>query len=143
LGAAHRWLDPAGIGDFTGNHKTDIALVREPHTAGVLEIWSWRDNDLRKTAELPDAANHIAGTRAVDMATVADFNGDNIPDIAIPSRDRTRLRIVSFSPSAREIASVALPAKAATNLGLLRSVMAPAVAVGLADGSLVVVRRTE
>jgi hypothetical protein len=77
------------------------------------------------------------------MAVVTDFDGDNIADIAIPSLDRTRLRIVSFAPNAREIASVALPAKAATNLGLLKGVMAPAVALGLADGSLVVVQRNE
>jgi hypothetical protein len=117
--------------------------VRQPHADGVLEIWGWRNDDLRKIAELPDAANHVAGTRALDMAVVADFNGDNIADIAVPSLDRARLRLVSFAPSARELASIALPAKAATNLGLLKGVMAPAVAIGLADGSLVVVRRAE
>jgi len=143
LGAAHRWLNPAGIADFTGGHATGIALVRQPHAEGLLELWSWRDGDLKKIAELPDAANHIAGTRALDMAAVADFNGDNLADLAIPSLDRTRLHIVSFAPSAREIASIALPAKAETNLGLLKGVMAPAVALGLADGSLVIVQRSQ
>jgi hypothetical protein len=143
LGAPHRWLDPAGIAEFTGGHQTDIALVRQPHVVGQLEIWSWRNDDLKKVAELPDAANHIAGTRALDMAAVGDFNGDNIADIAVPSLDRTRLRILSFAPNAHEIASVMLPAKAETNLGLLKGVMAPAVALGLADGSLVVVQRGE
>ncbi len=117
--------------------------MRQPHVIGQLEIWSWRDGDLKKTAELPDTANHIAGSRAIDMAAVADFNGDNLADLAIPSLDRSRLRILSFAPNAREIASIALPAKATTNLGLLKSVMAPGVAIGLADGSLVVVRRDE
>jgi len=143
LGAAGRWLDPVGIGDFTGDHKIDVALVRQPHDVGVLEIWSWRDNELKKIAELSDTANHIAGSHALDMAAVADFNGDNVDDIAIPSLDRSRLRIVSFAPNARELASVALPAKAATNLGLIKGVMEPAVAVGLDDGSLAVVQRRQ
>jgi len=143
LGAPHRWLDPAGIADFTGDHKIGIALVREPHLVGSLELWGWRDNKLQKLAELPDAANHIAGTRAIDMAVVGDFDGDNTPDIAIPSLDRTQLRIVSFAPRAREIARIALPAKAATNLGLIDGVTAPAVALGLADGSLILVVRDD
>ncbi len=142
LGGPHRWLDPAGIADFNGDGKRSIALVRQPHVIGSLELWSWRDGGLRKTAELPDIANHIAGTRAIDMAAVADFDGDGVADIAAPSLDRSRLRIVSFAPQPREIASVPLPAKAVTNLGLVAdSAGPPAIALGLADGSLVVVRR--
>jgi hypothetical protein len=142
LGGPHRWLDPAGIADFNGDGKPSIALVRQPHVIGALELWSWRGGALRKTAELPDIANHVAGTRAIDMAAVADFDGDGVADIAAPSLDRSRLRIVSFTPQAREIASVALPAKAVTNLGLVaESAGPPAIAVGLADGSLVVIRR--
>ena len=142
LGGAHRWLDPAGIADFNGDGKTDIALVRQPHVIGALELWSWRDGALHKTAELPDIANHIAGTRAIDMAAVADFDGDGVADIAAPSLDRSHLRIVGFAPAAREIASIPLPAKAVTNLGLVaESAGPPAIAAGLADGSLVVIRR--
>ena len=141
LGATHRWLDPAGIGDFSGDGKTGIALVRQPHVIGALELWNWRGGDLRKAAELPDIANHIAGTRAIDMAAAADFD-DGIADIAAPSLDRSRLRIVSFAPKARDIANVPLPEKAATNLALIaESSGPPAIAVGLADGSLAVIRR--
>ena len=100
LGAAHRWLDPAGIADFTGDGKLEIALVRQPHVVGALELWSFNGNALRKVAELPDAANHIAGTRAIDMSAVADFDGDGIADLAVPSLDRKSLRLVAFAPAA-------------------------------------------
>ena len=142
LGAAHRWLDPAGIGDFSGDGKTGIALVRQPHVIGALELWNWRGGELRKTAELPNIANHIAGTRAIDMADAADFDGDGVSDIAAPSFDRSRLRIVSFTPKGRDIADVPLAEKALTNLALIAEASGPpAIAVGLADGSLAVIRR--
>lgn len=141
LGAPHRWLDPAGIADFTGGGKSEIALVRQPHVIGQLELWGLHGGRLVKLDELPDVSNHIAGTRALDMSAVADFDGDGIADIAVPSLDRSRLRVVTFAPHAREIASVALPAKAATDFGLVTSGGAPAVALGLADGSLAVVGR--
>jgi hypothetical protein len=144
LGAPHRWLNPAGIADFNGDGKTDIALVRQPHVVGELELWTWSGGALRKSATLADTANHIAGSRTLHMAAAADFDGDGIADIATPSFDRSRLRIVSFAPKPREIASVPLPAKAVTNIGLVAVPSGPpAVAVGLADGSLVVIRRAQ
>jgi hypothetical protein len=142
LGAPHRWLNPAGIADFNGDGKTDIALVRLPHAAGTLELWSWADRRLQKTGELAGTANHIAGAHALDMAAAADFDGDGIADLAVPSFERDRLRIVAFKPEAHEIASVALTAKAATNLALVAGGAGPPmIAVGLSDGSLVVIRR--
>lgn len=144
LGQPHRWLNPVGVADFDGDGKTEIALVRQPHAAGVLELWSWNGGDLRKIDELAGVTNHIAGTRAIGMSAVADFDGDGIADIAAPALDLGSLRIVSFAPRAREIASVPLPAKAATNLGTIaESGKPPAIAVGLADGSLAVIRRAQ
>ena len=65
LGGPHRWLNPAGIADFTGDGKLDIALVRQPHVIGELELWRYADGKLRKTASMPGFANHIIGTRAL------------------------------------------------------------------------------
>ena len=141
LGGSHRWLNPAGIADFNGDGKLDIALVRQPHVIGELELWSFADGKLRKSASMPGFANHIIGARALAMSITADFDGDGTADLALPSLDRTKLRIVSFAPSAREIASIALPAKAVSNLALVANEKGqPAIAAGLADGTLVLIR---
>lgn len=142
LGRPHRWLDPAGIADFTGDGRTSVALVRQPHVIGQLELWHWQDGRMHKGAEMEGFANHIIGTRAIGMSAVADFDSDGVVDLALPSLDRNRLRIVSFAPGGkpREIASIALPAKAVTNFALLAGGAGkPLIALALADGSLVVV----
>ncbi len=141
LGGPHRWLDPAGIGKFSADGRTGIAFVRQPHVIGMLELWTWSAGALHKSGEIPDTANHIAGTRQIDMSAVADFDGDGILDIAVPSLDRRHLRIVTFAPHPHEIASVPLPAKAETNIGLIGSGQTAAIALGLAGGSLAVVRQ--
>lgn len=141
LGAPQRWLNPAGIADFNGDGRTEIAIVRQPHVVGELELWSWHDRRLTKSAELPDTANHVAGMRSLGMSAVADFNGDGIADLAIPSLDRTRLRIITFVPTAHEIASIALPAKVATDLALVATDKGPpAIAAGLENGALILAR---
>jgi hypothetical protein len=62
----------------------------------------------------------------------------------VPSLDRNRLRIVSFAPQPREIASTPLPAKAISNLALVGGASAPpALALGLADGSLVLLQKPQ
>ena len=144
LGAPHRWLDPVGAADFNGDGKIDLALVRQPHVVGSLELWNFADKKLRLAGEMADTANHIAGTRAINMHAVADFDGDGVADIALPSLDRSRIRMIAFAPQPREIASVTLPgAKAATDLGLVAGKTSPLIAVGLADGTLAVIRRNE
>jgi hypothetical protein len=141
LGAAHRWLAPAGIADFIGDGKLDIALVRQPHAVGTLELWNFNGNALHKIAEMPDVANHIAGSRALDMAAAADFDGDGVADLALPSLDRKTLRFIAFVPQPREITNLLLPAPAQTNIGLMRNGDMTVLALGLADGSLVVIRK--
>jgi hypothetical protein len=141
-GGANRWLNPAGIADFDGDGWADIALVRMPHARGILELWRWRDERLEKTSTLPDVSNHAAGSRALRLSAVADFDGDGLPDLAIPSFDRRSLRIIAFAPQPRDVARVALPARAATDFALMKDQAGrPAVLLGLENGTLAIVRR--
>jgi hypothetical protein len=140
IGRPNAWLNPAGIADFDGDGATDIALVRQPHVLGRLELWSWRGRTLQKTLEVPDVANHVVGSRALAMSATTDFDGDGRPDLAIPSLDRSALRLIAFVPRPRDIARVPLPARATTNVGAIRLGARAAVAVGLENGALVLVR---
>jgi hypothetical protein len=140
IGHAHAWLNPAGIADFDGNGSTDIALVRQPHVVGLLQLWSWQDRQLKKIAEVPDASNHFIGSKALGMSWTADFDADGHPDLAVPSLDRRSLRLIAFVPKVRDIARIALPARVATNIGSIGIGGRPALVAGLEDGRLVIIR---
>ena len=142
IGTKHHWLNPAGVADFDGDGHADIALVQMPHALGRLELWRWRSGALEKMLELPDTSNHVSGSRVLRMSAVADFDGDGRADLAIPSFDRRDIRVIAFAPDVRDLARVRLPARATTELAVLKDETgAPAVLVGLENGALVMLRR--
>lgn len=137
VGRANAWLHPVGVADFDGDGTTDIALVRQPHVLGRLELWSFRGGALQKTAEASGISTHAIGSRALGMSAMADFDGDGHPDLAVPSFDRRALRLIAFAPRVREFARVALPARVATDFGAVMLRSRAAVIAGLDDGRLV------
>lgn len=140
IGRPHAWLNPAGIADFNGDGATDIAVVRQPHVVGRLELWSFKNARLTKTAEVADVSNHFIGSRALGMSWTADFDGDGHPDLAVPSLDRRTLRIIAFTPEARDIARIRLPARIATNIGAIMLGGRLALVAGGDDGRLMLIR---
>ena len=140
IGHPHAWLNPAGIADFNGDGITDIALARQPHVVGRLELWSFKDGRLSKTAEVADVANHFIGSRALGMSVVADIDGDGHPDLVVPSLDRQSLRIIAFAPAIHDIARIALPARIATNIAGILIDGRMAFIAGGDDGRLMVIK---
>jgi hypothetical protein len=135
-GRPNTWLNPAGIADYDGDGRLDIAYVQMPHVLGLLRLWTLQDGRLVEILKEPNASNHIAGSPALGLSATADFDGDGIADLAVPTKDRTALRFLSFKGGVvREIARKALPSPAADDFALIAgSASGPQVRVGLGSG---------
>ncbi len=86
-----------------------------------------------------DTSNHVGGSRHMRLSVVADFNGDGIPDLALPSMGKRALRFLTFRSGIKEISRKKLPAAAASDFKLVTRNGRPAVDVGLRGGRRVVV----
>lgn len=120
-GLRNRWLNIAGIADYDGDGRIDIALVRTPHIGGTLEFWSYSHlNDpaprLSRIAAMSGFSNHEYGSRQLNLSASLDWNDDGLIDLIVPSNDRTILRIMGFvTGQLKELDSVVLPSEANGN----------------------------
>jgi hypothetical protein len=97
IGTTHRWLNVAGIADYDGDGKADIAIIKTPHLGGALEIRGFDGKRLRLIGSLGGFSNHVIGTRNLDLSATVDADGDGRSELLVPSADRTRLRHVGLS----------------------------------------------
>jgi hypothetical protein len=141
IGTPNRWLNPAGFGDFTGSGKQEIALVRMPHALGRLEIWRLENGKLVNIANAGGTSNHAIGSRNLNLSVVADFDGDGIMDLAIPSFDRRSIRLLRFAGGVSEIARISLPARVLGGMALLKSGPDKHLVVGLEGGRVALISR--
>ncbi len=112
IGRGYRWLAPAGIEDFDGDGRTDIAYVETPHLAGILRIVTQEGDALVPiAAPMAGFSNHAIGedfiTGGVRLcrprAVPVERDGlvqTRHPELLVPSRDRTVLHAVRIENGA-------------------------------------------
>ncbi len=142
IGRSNRWLNIAGIEDFDGDGKTQIAAVWTPHIGGTLKYWTWNKGKLQLSGEARGFSNHFIGSREQELSVVDDFNGDGVADLALPSADRKSVRIMAFKGSARgkktleEFARIPMPARIDKAMSSRFENGKITIIVGLEDGSV-------
>lgn len=136
IGQPNRWLNPAGIADFDGDGRLEIAVVQMPHLAKRLELWRLHPRGLKRLLSFDGVTNHRIGSTHTDMSATADVDGDGVADLLIPDGARRNLRILGFAAgTARVIADVPLPALADGPVAVTRADEGLRVTVGLEDGA--------
>jgi hypothetical protein len=95
-----------------------LVAVRTPHIGGVAEFYRHRDGELRLEAAWGGITSHVIGSRNLDLALVADADGDGVPELVAPTPERTALRGIAFDgqDSASTAWEVPLPGRLISNL---------------------------
>ncbi len=96
IGQTHRWLAPAGIGDFDGDGRMEIAFVDRPHLARELVFVRLKGSDLIEVARLPGLTNHQIGDDTIAGGT-RSCNGTDT--LILASADWSRIMQVRLGPT--------------------------------------------
>ncbi len=142
IGLANRWLNIAGIADFRGSGRKQIAFVRTPHIGGILLFYELHGGRLEHVGDIHGFSNHAIGATEMRLSAVADINDDGRPDLILPSDARNTLRMIGFAGSEPvELDRVDLPAPVETAIIAEGEGASLSFTLGLRDGRVVTISR--
>jgi hypothetical protein len=94
VGQPHRWIAPAGVGDFDGDGQIEIAYVDRPHLKQELVFVRLEGKAQRKIARIPGLSNHRIGD---DFITGGARNCGQGDDLVLASGDWTQAMVVTMT----------------------------------------------
>jgi hypothetical protein len=129
IGNGYRWRHQIAVAPFGPNGEMELADVLTPHIGGVVEFYQWMGSELRIVAQVPGFTSHVIGSRNLDMAAAADFDGDGRVELLLPDQARTNLGGIRRTMDGAEVVwTVPVGGRVSSNLG----------AVTLHDGRIAV-----
>lgn len=96
IGQGRRWRNQLAVGPVGPDGAVEIVDVRTPHIGGTVEFFR-PDGDrlVRVAASDSRFTSHSLGSRNLDLAIMADGNGDGRPDIIVPTSDRRAMAVIT------------------------------------------------
>lgn len=142
IGLSHRWLNIAGISNFTGRKSLEVAAVITPHIGGTLRFYRYRRGKLQKIASASGFSNHVIGSREQRLSAIVDIDGNGSADLVVPSADRSTLLIMGVRVGKMLLlAKAPLPGKIDKAIAVKGKGKNAQIIVGLDDGSIHSVHR--
>jgi hypothetical protein len=137
LGNPNEWMNIAGIATYLGMSTPEIAVVVTPHKHGKLAFLKLVRGRLIVVTVQPGFSNHVFGSAETRLSASADVDGNGTVELALPSQDRTKLKIVSLTREGiKELASLNLPSPIDKAIGIEGEGPRLAFIAGLEDGSV-------
>jgi hypothetical protein len=134
IGQGYRWIHQIGVGPTGPDGETEIIAVRTPHIGGIVEAYQLIDGRLKLVASQLGYSSHQLGSLNLDMALLADVDGDGRLEIIVPTQDMTSLGLLERAGDGFSlIGSPPLGGRLATNVA----------AVADDEGNLVLAAGTE
>ncbi|NQW18814.1 MAG: hypothetical protein HQ478_15180 [Chloroflexi bacterium] len=142
IGRGGRWRHQIAVAPFGPDGEIEIVDVLTPHIGGIVEFFQIQGDELVQTASVRGYSSHRIGSRNLDMAAAADFDGDGNVELLVADQHGTRLAAIRHTANgAEEVWSLNLSARLATNLGVVTTDGgAIEVAAGLEDGTVLIWR---
>lgn len=97
IGKGFRWMHQIAAAQFIDGGPLELAVLRTPHIGGEIEIMGLVQDRLEVQASLSGYSTHKLGSRNLDAALVADFNGDGIIEIIVPGQEQSTLTGIQFT----------------------------------------------
>ncbi len=142
IGLGFRWLHQVGVGPTGPEGETEIIVVRTPHIGGVVEAYQLEGDRLERVASRPGYSSHQLGSANLDMALLADADGNGQLDVIVPDQSMTSLRLLTrLDDGFAEFGSLEVSGRLATNIAAAADAAGRLVlAVGTLDDRLRIFR---